>query len=392
MDCHTGQAQGSPYPNSVTNCTYELPGNVTIGINSTNIVDDFSGAESRDPNDIKSTNMSIVTLQRGQTLYAAGLAEDPGADVTLAPGSKPAITTFQGIADPLLAFGRVMFKNSFVPMPVIGGNVNPQATECALYWCVQTLDMSVQNGLLHQNTTQTWFNSSAADTGASYLSPPATGNQAPRNYYIDPLANIPLAQFLEKTFTANMSAFNLQDMTPQEAMEFTEWSSDVAQALWSVKDLDGFMSSLADRMTDTLRNQVHDPSNSPKGNVLLMQTYVHVSWPWLSLPLALVLLSCALLLASIITNHGSRNVVWKNSSLAVLFHGLTPNDNNGYLVSKTEMEESAEEMSVQLREDRNDGLYLVGTPQASVGKGKNRSTRLNRLLGAKKKGSVPVVA
>ncbi|KAK4692436.1 hypothetical protein P7C71_g4768, partial [Lecanoromycetidae sp. Uapishka_2] len=330
--------------------------------------------------------MSVVTLPRGQILYDAGLEEDPASLVVAALGSSPAITTFQGIPDPLLAFGRVVFNNSFTPMPVIGGDINPTATECALYLCVQTLNTSVQNGILNQKTIKTWFNNSAADTGYSTLSPPASGGQAPRNYNVSPLAKIPLAQFLEKTFTVNMSAINLFGNTALENMMLTEWSSDVAQALWNVEDLDGLMSNLADRMTDALRNQFADASNSPQGDVFILETYVYVSWPWLILPVVLVLLSSVILLASIVTSLGTSNVVWKNSSLAVLFHGLTANEHTGYLIGKKEMEEAAEEMTVHLQQDAKDDLHLVATPQMpAAGKVRNRSTRLNRLLGAKKK-------
>ena len=382
MDCNTGRAQGGSYPNSATNCTYHVPGKLEFGINSTNIQADFSGATSEDPSDTMSTNMSVVALPRGQTLYSAGLVEDPDADITVAPGSSPAITTFQGIPDPLLAFGRVVFNNSFTPMPIIGGDVKPVATECALYWCVQTLNTSVQNGILNQTTTQIWFNNSAADTGYSSLFPPPRAGQPARDYQVNPLAKIPLAQFLEKTFTANMSAISLYGNTALQNAQLTEWSSDVAQALWNIEDLNGLMINLADRMTDALRNQFPDASHSPEGSVYLLQTYVHVSWPWLILPVVLVLASCILLSASVVANHGNRNVVWKNSSLAVLFHGLTDNAHTGHLVGQKEMEEAAKDMNVHLREYTKDDLRLVNSPRASVEE--NRSMRLSRLRGLKK--------
>lgn len=276
--CKTGQAQGFDLPNGSINCTYQLPDNVIIPVNSTQIVDDFGAPVLRSDQFRKTTNMSIITLPRSESFYASGIAADPSADIVVQPGSKPAITTFQGATDPLLAFGRVVFNSSFIPIPVIGGNIKPKATECALYWCVQTLNSPVTNGILSQNTIQTWFNKSAADTADSYLSPPPSGNQKPRNYFVGPMSNLPLVRFLEDTFTVNISALELpgSGKTLEEVAELTVWSSDVAQALWNVEDLAGFMNNLADRMTDTLRNQFADPSNSPKGSVYVMQTYVHV--------------------------------------------------------------------------------------------------------------------
>ena len=374
MDCHSASA-GEEYPAGTknTNCTYHLPENIAIGANTTIIDDIYGGPVSRSPNYTQTTNMSIVPLPRAQTLYAAGLIADPGADVVAGPDYKPSTTTFQGIPDPLLAFGRIVFNNSFTPPPVIGSRVKPHATACALGWCVQTLNTSVQNGRLVQSTLRSWLNDSAADVADAYLTPPAAPlntaqaqAQAPsRTYHISPLANIPLVQFLQKTFTANMSGINLpgSGKTLEEMAELTQWSSDAAQAFWGAEDLGVVMEDLAARMTDALRNAFPDGANSPRGRVYVMQTYVHVSWAWLILPVLLVIFSCVLLLASIITGRGGRGVVWKNSSLAVLLHGFGGGEERGAVVRAGEMEEVARGMRVQLSEGRSGDVRLVAVEQ-----------------------------
>ena len=92
--------------------------------------------------------MSVVALHRYETLYGNdpnAIGSVGGLDFeTPAPGK----TVFQGVADPILAFGRIMFNGSDDPLSGIGGSVMPTLTECVLYWCAQTLYTSIQNGVL----------------------------------------------------------------------------------------------------------------------------------------------------------------------------------------------------------------------------------------------------
>lgn len=386
LNCTSGEANG--VKDGLLNCTYYLPGNVGLDVQDTITPDDFGGAVSQSNNYKKTTNMSVMALDRFETLYSAGLEEDPSNDIVIQGGFKPGTSVFQGIPSPLLAFGRVVFNGSSDPIPIIGdksGRTKPQATECALYWCVQTLNTSVQNGVLSQNTTGTYFNTSALDTPNALLQPPA-GDDEPRSYYIGPLNQIPLVKFLQDTFTANLSGIYLpgSDKTPEEMQELTEYSSDAVQALWAIEDLDTFMSSMANRLTDTLRNQNADPAFSKSGSVYVMQTYVLVSWPWLVLPVALVLLSCGLLLASIISSSANKSVLWKNSSLAVLFHGLVSGQRAEHAVYRRELEREAEGMNVQLREDEGGALHFVDAGPVDGHDGSAKSSRLRRRFGAEK--------
>lgn len=84
-------------------------------------------------------------------------------------------------------------------------------------------------------------------------------------------------------------------------------------------------------------------------------------------------------------------MVWKNSSLAVLFHGLTANEQTGHLVNTKDMETAAQDMSVQLQEDANDDLHLVGAQRIPGGMKDAKSARLRRLLGAEKSRSLQKV-
>ena len=127
------------------------------------------------------------------------------------------------------------------------------------------------------------------------------------------------------------------------------------------------MANLADRMTDTLRQeeQYQDLLFSNPGDVLVVEPYIHVRWPWLILPVVTLLASSGLLVTSILSSHGRRDMIWKNSSLALLFHGLGPNGLNQQVNDKTSMESAADRMNVQLKEDVQGDLHLVSVQNSS---------------------------
>lgn len=315
--------------------------------------------------------MSVVALPRFETLYA----NDPNLmqsfndpeDTSPHPGK----TLFQGIADPILGFGRILFNNSLDPLSSIGGITMPAATECALHWCVQTLDTSIQNGVLNQTVVRVWSNNSALDTSDVYLQPdlsPETQvvSTNSTSYYVSPMSNLPLVKFLEDVFTATVKGVSLPGMgfTEQEILDLNSYSSDIAQALWYADDLHSLMNNLAARMTDALRNLYSDPASdaSTLGNVYTTQAYVLVTWPWLILPVGLVLASCILLLVAVISSSRQQTIVWKSSSLALLFHGFAGGDgigNGGYSVYRKQMELTAQEMQVRLAESPSGDTRLV---------------------------------
>lgn len=309
-----------------TICTYSLSSGVDIEARDIEVLD------AEEPSLVwkRTTNMSVVALHRYGTLYGNdpnAIGSVGGLDFeTPAPGK----TVLQGAADPILAFGRIMFNGSDDPLSGIGGSVMPTSTECVLYWCAQTLDTSIQNGVLKQAVVGNWSDGSALDTSDIYLQPNFTSDVGGKgdsvSYYVSPMINLPLLGFLQDTFTATVNCINLlsEDLTGQEPLQLTTYSSSVAQALWLTDDLDSLMSNLADRMTDVLRNLYSDPASDASnfGKVYTTQTYVVVSWPWLILPIGLVLASCMVLFAAIISSCCHQTTVWKSSSLVVLFHGL----------------------------------------------------------------------
>lgn len=85
------------------------------------------------------------------------------------------------------------------------------------------------------------------------------------------------------------------------------------------------MDSLASAMSDSMRTSPY--GTQLQGTAILSVTFIHVQWGYLSLPVILIICTCALLAWTIITTQKSRSgsssvPLWKSSSLALLFHGL----------------------------------------------------------------------
>ena len=79
------------------------------------------------------------------------------------------------------------------------------------------------------------------------------------------------------------------------------------------------MTNLAAAMTNYIRNA---SNHTLSGQVGITETYVRVSWPWLILPGLLVVAGEFLLIIGIVATKKRGVDVWKDSELALLFHGL----------------------------------------------------------------------
>lgn len=90
--------------------------------------------------------------------------------------------------------------------------------------------------------------------------------------------------------------------------------------------------------------------NTPvMGDAWINETYIEVHHAWLTLPIAIVILSLVLLLATMIQSHQQKLKIWKSESLATL--QCLSNDtksHTGCLASNNAMDERAESLIVKL--------------------------------------------
>ncbi len=105
------------------------------------------------------------------------------------------------------------------------------------------------------------------------------------------------------------------------------------------------------------------------GSLVEQVVFVHVRWCWITLPAILVAAAAVSLVMAILEtrSHGAES--WKDSTLALLYHGIAENViDSQKLYSKTsEIDKAAQAVDVQLTTDDNSGRLLL-RPQNRPGK------------------------
>ena len=114
-----------------------------------------------------------------------------------------------------------------------------------------------------------------------------------------------------------------------------------------------YMEGLTNAITATMRYRGDTNSSGyAKGTVMTIQTCITVQWTWISLPAALLVLTLGFLSVTILqTSSHSGEMTWKSSSLALLFHGLSPDlrAQYGTLREVHDMKTSAKHLQARLQ-------------------------------------------
>ena len=132
---------------------------------------------------------------------------------------------------------------------------------------------------------------------------------------------------------------------------------DTFQTLGNLVMIEQRFASIATSMTTVLRQGNFLPGHSvmPReiinGTTWTCETYLHVRWVWLALPVCLVLLTLILLVLTVCSSRQFDMAQWKSSTLPLVFNDL-PYHGPGDLGTKThpaDMETTAKQMKVRLR-------------------------------------------
>ena len=73
-------------------------------------------------------------------------------------------------------------------------------------------------------------------------------------------------------------------------------------------------------MTEAFRTSPN--STAFNGTVMNTVTYISITWAWLGLPIASIVLTFIFLIVVIVRNNKRGIPIWKSSNLALLFHEL----------------------------------------------------------------------
>ena len=197
-----------------------------------------------------------------------------------------------------------------------------QASECALWLCIQAYDVVTVAGHQVQRIAHTFSEIDATPLSGgvfqNYTFPalPAKMNPVPGVVY-----NILLSarESYRSTLLKMFNGTATLDISASTA------NSDTVDAIWSASaDLNPWMQQLALSMSNGLRTWATQPDQAGKPehvkyNGTGYQLGVSVRWSWIILPALMVLLSIVLLIIVMIQTARSPLAAWKGSPLAFLF-------------------------------------------------------------------------
>jgi hypothetical protein len=284
------------------NYTYTLPGNYNMSVSGYYYT---SGGED--------------SLSSGPAMVSKGDMPEAVAQSQL------------GISNPISSIGILQFPE--IEKSGYSGdyrNQTPQAWQCALYFCLNTYNVSVTNGVTNSTILSNWTSDTGTplpkitsindygNTANAVLTRPNDSPATVINNSSFPLSAATIAS-VASYFNHTLSGMQLSSTAE---VSYDNWANDVMQALSTTTDIAGMMAGAATSITKYIREADNRGIASVTGTSLKTEILVKVRWWWITLPVLLVFLSAAFLVATMMRAAHDRLPVWKTSSLAALFHGF----------------------------------------------------------------------
>ena len=196
---------------------------------------------------------------------------------------------------------------------------------------------------LYSNNTAFSFSSSANAALQNFLTPLLTGNITWQG--LDSFAaSSAVLQSLTTYGKTNMSIFSSDSTIVQKASRAIAGEIDLT-------NVPTLLEKLTESMTVRMRMAaLMDENSTTLGTVFETQAVVQIDWPWLALPLLLLVGTTVFLTVVIWVSRRTQVQAWKSSSTAMLFHGLDEKHSQrlGSSAKRSEMDDLAKEIEVQL--------------------------------------------
>ncbi|KAL5359479.1 hypothetical protein BJX96DRAFT_164468 [Aspergillus floccosus] len=252
------------------------------------------------------------------------------------------------------------------------GTTAISATECALYFCIQTYEAVVRQGEFSETrkavfTASNTSSSSMAVTENFALTPnvcyvngtlrekPYTNSTEDCVYNVNWLSRLAMSNSLSPLLQGKGSLF---------ISNRPSWKLETLEAVYGMygncTDIASMFETLASSLTLHARSKVCDATVT--GVTWTVQSFVHVRWLWMILPGALVLLSSVFLFVTIL--HTRNQYIWKSSPLALLFSDVALDAPSPLKADPTlkGMEDTSRKMEVWL-ETSAEGVRLKAVPR-----------------------------
>ena len=236
----------------------------------------------------------------------------------------------------------------------------PRAHECILSMCVKRIESSYESAQYTEVVTHRFVNNTPGPYPWTQqkVSEPGTSNPV-QYFYFQNITINPGALYSQDNSSGygmsnntafdiitvfddylpsfgfrktNTSATLMKYKTNAEAPTFREYKNNAWLAPNNV-------SNHIERLATSLTNMIRFASNeSVMGDSFGRETLVQVRWPWLSLPLGLLLFTLIFLTATIVRTSVEKEGVgiWKNSAVANIIHGLPDKYRQKFVASQAD--------------------------------------------------------
>jgi hypothetical protein len=193
------------------------------------------------------------------------------------------------------------------------------ASECALWYCVQAYNISMDSNVLNLTVIDTW--NTIEDTSGQDISgnthynftniPKHFNTNLNSSYYVGENSFLAIQNFLGFSGLAQAGGGYTFSGTYTEAV-WNAWGKD--------GDLGTFIANLARSMTNNMRETSSAAAlDMYAGQAFQEKLFIQVRWAWMVLPIVLVVFSVLFLVATMAETRRNQVKAWKSNALALLF-------------------------------------------------------------------------
>lgn len=222
-------------------------------------------------------------------------------------------------------------RDSAIPFPYVAPQTTFEAVRCLFYFGVREVSASVVNGIYSEHVLNEYLNDGLTlispwdGLDLVYQPPFAKANENNnRTFRILNMANEIFSSEFMNLLSGNISVISSSGFV----------GSNIILLLWMTQNMTQLMESVAIYMMNALQGndlelltQVENnpsaivPNQAVLGTVWIQEQIVVINWTWLTLLLAVIVAAAVFIWATIIQTSQAGIGVWKNSPLALFFHG-----------------------------------------------------------------------
>lgn len=266
---------------------------------------------------------------------------------SISTGSSPYTFSAQ---TPFTTFAHLQANSSTSIPPVYTG------TQCALYWCVKTVQASVKTGIYTETVVSTYdhfvTDSALNPGGISFTDPKLNGTF---------LVSRGAQQSIIGESGVAVTLKGWAKSTPSGGDRL--FSSDLMQGFSKYTNISHAMDRVATSMTNRIRD-LDTLKSVKKGETHARQSFIRVRWAWFIYPVTLWTLSLIFLICIVVrTRNGEKRKgirCWGANPIALMFYGLDDDTKSRVQDGSWEqMQDLSERLWVKL-EVGSEGVRLRG--------------------------------